>query len=140
MQIIDIGLIVTFLGMISEGITIYILWRKLPKEMDEIDANTVDKYASAASNAIDMSEKLSIKVTQLEKVVDDLEKKIDDLEKQITEKDKIINEWAIGIDKLIHQICSYNEKPVWNPEISLIDMGNDIIKPVKNIKKKGEKS
>jgi len=122
----EYGVIVTLIMAILEGIGIYVLWKKMPKEFQNLDADTVQKYADAADRAIELNEKLEIKVAELQVKAERLAAEIESLKKQIGEKDRIITDWAAGIDRLIHQICSLDKVPVWRPgaEVVVVENGN----------------
>ncbi|MBN1535180.1 MAG: hypothetical protein JW908_00505 [Anaerolineales bacterium] len=120
----EYGAIAALITAIIEGIGIYRLWRKMPREEQNLDADTVQKYINAADRAIELNEKLEKKVDELQIKANGMQSEIETLKKLIGEKDRVISEWAAGIDRLIHQICSLDAVPVWKPELLAAETAN----------------
>jgi peptidoglycan hydrolase CwlO-like protein len=121
---------------IIDAVGILIILKKMPREMENMDADTVQKYADAADRAVAQNEKLEGKFDELQKKAESLAAEIKELKKIIGEKEKVITEWAAGIDRLIHQICSLDAVPVWKPgDEAMPEIGANGSKP-KSRKKK----
>jgi hypothetical protein len=85
-----------------------IAWRKAPHENRSFDGDAAESFAQAAKSYSD-------EVIKLRGEVADMRQQIYRLQKKLQDKDRLIEEWRIGIDRLIAQLVSLGHQPVWKP-------------------------
>ena len=90
-------------SLLASGLAVSAAWRKAP-------ADTAAVYQEIASRA-------GLQISELTDRVNQLQEKLDKLECQAAEKDRMLDEWQVGITRLLMQLESHEMTPVWRPKL-----------------------
>lgn len=100
-----IAALTSFLALVGSGIAVYVAWRKAPREVANLDADTAGKWQTIADKSAGQVEKLTARVDALEKLSQEQEERIRCLE----EENADLRDWA---ERLVHQIKAQGIEPV----------------------------
>jgi hypothetical protein len=78
--------------------------------------DTAVSASTAIKSYVDEVNRLRTEVTDLRKEMTGMFTRIDKLERSIVAKDLLIDQWRIGIKKLINQLISAGFIPCWKPD------------------------
>jgi hypothetical protein len=109
--------ITEILAIIASIVAVIIAMRKAPYEMRATDAGAAKAYAETSALAAEQNTKLLERVTALLERVTTLECEVARLKKGQNDLGRLLADWMVGINKLIAQIRSRGEQPVWQPNI-----------------------
>jgi hypothetical protein len=90
--------------------------RKEPLEDAGDAVDTAVSASTAIKSYVDEVNRLRTEVTDLRKEITSMFTRIDKLERSIVAKDLIIDQWRIGIKKLINQLITAGFIPCWKPD------------------------
>jgi hypothetical protein len=90
--------------------------RKEPLEDAGDAVDTAVSASTAIKSYVDEVNRLRTEVTDLRKEMTGMFTRIDKLERSIVAKDLLIDQWRIGIKKLINQLISAGFIPCWKPD------------------------
>lgn len=103
-------------SIIGSLVVVSVAWKKAPAENRQLTADTAQRYQEIATRAAD-------KIIAMQEQLDKLQGRVDDLECQLAERDQVLEDWYMGITRLIQQLESHEYKPVWQPKAAPAKQG-----------------
>ena len=105
----DIIVLISTLGSLAAIITSIYAVQRSKKEVDKIEAETTQLYQGMLRDEVRERK-------ELENTVDDLQEKVKSLECEVKKLNKYIKGIFAGTKRLIYQIESKGDTPVWTPK------------------------
>lgn len=109
-------------GIIGALLSIFLAYRQFKKEKFELnrafqrapveDNKTAIETSNSAAAAV---KSYSDEIAELRAEMAEMRKQVNRLQEELDEKDRIIEDWRIGIEKLIGQLRDRRIVPVWQP-------------------------
>lgn len=109
----SVAITVAILASIPGTISLIHQWRKDKHKEPLEDAGSAVSTSESASRAL---RAYSDEVTEMRGEMKEMRIRIDKLEKEVIAKDVLIDQWRIGIRRLIAQLVSNDMTPVWQPK------------------------
>ena len=98
-------------AILTAIVALYVAIRKgIPEK-----ASTAATYQSIAFKQAEEAKVLRADNKELRDEIRDLEDRVSDLEESVRQRDALIDEWQLGIERLVKQLESHEIKPVWIP-------------------------
>lgn len=97
----------------------FALWRQARLEERKQPQATVSMGMDASKTAAEVVRQYSQELIAVRAELKSLRDNLDLLQGQIEQKEQLIEEWRLGIERLIAQVVSLGHKPVWRPRANV---------------------
>lgn len=119
----DVNYIVAIvLGVIAAAPGVWALVQQARKDKRALPQSEISAGLDASLKAADLVAKYTSQIDTMQRQIKDLRAEMQDIIEEMDEirtakeeQDNIIEEWRVGIEKLINQIIGLKAEPVWKP-------------------------
>lgn len=104
------------LGVIAAAPGVMALLRQMQIDKRKQPQDEISSGIRASKDAAEIIRQYSDEIQNVRKELQNLRDEVEGLRKQLVGRDLIIEEWRVGIDRLIAQLISLGHTPVWKPK------------------------
>ena len=116
----DANVIPIIVAFIAAAPGIYAIWRQVRKDRKIEPIEEVSAGVEVSSNAAKALEVYSREVVALREELSRVRAELDTIRMERAADKQLIDDWRIGIERLIAQMKSHEMTPVWTPNIGMI--------------------
>lgn len=109
-------IVAVVLGVIAAAPGVLALLRQIQLDKRKQPQDEISNGIRASKDAAEIVRQYSEEIQNVRAELQGLRDEVEGLRKQLIDRDLIIEEWRVGIDRLIAQLISLGHSPVWKPK------------------------
>ena len=112
----DANIVALMLGIIAAIPGTIALLRQWQKDKRREPIEEIAEGVKVSREAAEIISQYSTEIRAVRAELSRQQTEIDDMYRRLAEQDKTLNEWRAGIERLLGQITSLGQAPVWKPK------------------------